>query len=547
MGVSGPRMDRARWVGMSIQHNSGEEPMPPNGGWILFTTILGSSLAFIDGTVVNVALPFLQQDLDASATGVQWVVQAYSLFLASLILVGGSLGDRLGRRKMYLVGVIVFTVASAAAAAAPNLETLIGARILQGIGGALLIPGSLSIISAQWTGAARGVAIGTWAGFTSITSAIGPVLGGFLVEQLSWRSVFFINLPIAVIVVVTCVIFVPESRSSKVTGPIDWAGAALVTISLGGLVFGFTQAASSGWVDAMTIGSLAVALVSGAIFLAVERRVEEPMVELSLFRSRTFTGTNLLTLLVYAGLGGALYYLPFNLVQVQDYSATAAGAALLPFVLVMFAGSRWAGGLIGRFGARLPLVIGPVITGFGYLLFALPDGDGSYWTTIFPATVVLGVGMTITVAPLTTTVMDAVDNRYSGLASGVNNAVSRAGGVLAIALFSIIMLGTFNTSLKEDLSDLSLNEDVSATIEASRDELAGMPVPASLEEGQRQVFRNAVNDAFTEGYRLVMMVSALIAFLGAGIAAMTVPGGKTIDCGIGEPAPMLQSGGTSAS
>src|SRR5665811_533562 len=209
MGVSGPRMDRARWVGMSIQHNSGEEPMPPNGGWILFTTILGSSLAFIDGTVVNVALPFLQQDLDASATGVQWVVQAYSLFLASLILVGGSLGDRLGRRKMYLVGVLVFTVASAAAAAAPNLETLIGARILQGIGGALLIPGSLSIISAQWTGAARGVAIGTWAGFTSITSAIGPVLGGFLVEQLSWRSVFFINLPIAVIVVVTCVIFVP--------------------------------------------------------------------------------------------------------------------------------------------------------------------------------------------------------------------------------------------------------------------------------------------------------------------------------------------------
>lgn len=516
---------------------------PAHAPWILFTMILGSSLAFIDGTVVNVALPFLQDDLDASATGVQWVVQAYSLFLASLILVGGSFGDRLGRRRMYLIGVVVFTGASVVAGAAPNLETLIAARAIQGIGGALLVPGSLAIISAEWTGTARGAAIGTWAGFSSITSAIGPVLGGFLVEQLSWRAVFFINVPIAIVVVLAGIRFVPESRDAGVTGGIDWLGAALVTGALGGLVFGFTAAAGSGWGDPVTIGSLALAVLAGAAFVAVELRAEAPMVELALFRSRTFTGTNLLTLLLYAGLGGGLYYLPFNLVQVQGYGATAAGAALLPFVLVMFAGSRWAGGLIGRYGSRLPLVVGPIIAGLGFVVFAVVDVNGPYWTTIFPATLVLGVGMTITIAPLTTTVMDSVDSRHSGVASGVNNAVSRAGGVLAIAVFSIIMLGAFERSLDDGLAGLSLGDDARAEIAASQDELAAMRPPEGLDEGERREFRGAVDDAFMDGYRLVMLASALIAFASAGIAATTVPSTGPITCGIGGPAPALQSGG----
>ncbi len=520
---------------------------PRHAGWILFTMILGSSLAFIDGTVVNVALPFLQEDLDASATGVQWVVQSYSLLLAALILVGGSLGDRLGRRKMYLLGVVVFTLASIVAGAAPSLESLIAARALQGIGGALLIPGSLAIISALWSGDARGVAIGTWAGFTSITTSIGPPLGGFLVEQLSWRAVFLINVPIAIVVVIACVAAVPENRDPEATGPIDWQGAALVTISLGGAALGFTQAAASGWTDALTMVSLAASIVAGAAFVIVERRSSSPMVELSLFRSSTFTGANLLTLLLYAGLTAALYYLPFNLVQVQGYSATAAGAAVLPFSLIMFAGSRWAGGLIGQFGARLPLMIGPAIVGIGFLLFAVPGIGGSYWTTVFPATVVLGIGMTITVAPLTTTVMNAVDERHSGLASGINNAVSRAGGVLAIAAFSIVMLGAFSASLDPRLDEMSLTRAARAEAAEMEDQLAAMPAPASLDTDQQMEFREAVDRAFVDGYRAVMIGCALIAFLGAAIAGVAIReheagAGEARDVRTHKPCPISQPG-----
>lgn len=513
---------------------------PEKSGWILFAVILGSSLAFIDGTVVNVALPFLQADLDASATGVQWIVQAYTLFLASLILVGGSLGDRLGRRRMYVSGVVVFTVASIVAGAAPNLETLIGARVLQGMGGALLIPGSLAIISALWSGTARGAAIGTWAGFTSITSSIGPALGGFLVEQFSWRAVFLINVPIAVAVVIVGVLKIPETRDAGATGRIDWPGTALITLALGGAVYGFTEAAASGWGDVVTLLSLAVAVVAGAGFVIVEQRTPEPMVELSLFRSSTFTGANLLTLLLYAGLTATLYYLPFNLVQVQDYGATAAGAAVLPFALIMFAGSRWAGGLIGRFGARPPLTLGPVIVGIGFVLFAIPEIGGSYWTTVFPATVVLGIGMVITVAPLTTTVMDAVDSRHSGLASGINNAVSRAGSALAIAVFSIVMLGTFGAALDENLAPLSPSDEARAEIRMTEDQLAAMPVPDSLDASQQTAFRTAVEYAFVDGFRAVMLGCALIAFISAGIAAVMVKERHETEREAARPCPITQ-------
>lgn len=514
---------------------------PENSGWILVAMILGSSLAFIDGTVVHVALPFLQADLDASATGVQWIVQAYSLFLASLILVGGSLGDRLGRRRLYVVGVVIFTVASIIAAVAPNLETLVGARVLQGVGGAMLIPGSLAIISALWSGTARGAAIGTWAGFTSITSAIGPALGGFLVEQFSWRAVFWINVPIAIMVVITCA-KVPETKDAQVTGRIDWPGAALITLALGSAVYGFTEAAASGWTDTVTLIALAGAVVSGAAFVVVERRTREPMVELSLFRSSTFTGANLLTLLLYAGLSAGLYYLPFNLVQVQGYGATAAGAAVLPFALIMFAGSRWAGGLIGQFGARLPLTVGPAVVGVAFLIFAIIGVGGSYWISVFPAMVTLGTGMTITVAPLTTTVMNAVDSRHSGLASGINNAVSRAGGVLAIAVFSILMVGTFSASLDEDLGQLSLPDSARAEIAMSQDQLAALPTPESLDAEQGAGLRESVEGAFVDGFRAVMIGCALIAFLSAGIAAVMVKEREAVDCDTPSPCPISQPG-----
>jgi EmrB/QacA subfamily drug resistance transporter len=477
---------------------------------VLAATILGSSMAFIEGTVVNVALPVLQLDLGATAADVQWVVQAYSLVLASLILVGGSLGDRFGRRRIFALGVALFTVASAWCGLAPELGQLIVARVAQGVGGALLVPGSLAIISATFSGEERGRAIGTWSGFTAITMAIGPVLGGWLIENVSWRWVFYMNLPLAVIVLAITLIHVPESRDDS-SGRLDWAGALLATVGLGGLVYGLTEAAVRGWTDPMVLVALALGVGALVSFVVVESRLRAPMVPLGLFRARTFTGANLLTLLLYAALGGALYYVPFNLLQVQGYTATGAGAALLPMILLMFGLSRWAGGLVHRYGARRPLIIGPFIAAVGFALFALPGVGGSYWTSVFPAIVVLGLGMTITVAPLTTTVMNAVEERHSGLASGINNAISRAGGVLAIATFSIVVTGIFNRSLDDRVADLGLPAAAQDEIAAEREQLAAIAAPEGLDAETAAAVDGAVDESFVAGFRVAMLLGAALA------------------------------------
>ncbi|MGI8485500.1 MAG: MFS transporter [Thermomicrobiales bacterium] len=475
-------------------------------------------------TVVNVALPTLQRELAATAASVQWVVQAYSLMLASLILVGGSLGDRLGRRKIFLVGTVLFTLASAWCGVAPNLEQLIAARALQGVGGALLVPGSLAIISATFPESERGKAIGTWSGFTAITSAVGPVLGGWLVEHLSWRAVFFMNIPLAIVVVVAALWHVPESRDVDATAAVDWLGAALITIGLGGLVFGFTEASVQGWGALTTVAALAVGVLAMMGFVITELRIASPMVPFDLFRSPTFSGANLLTFFLYASLSGALYFVPFNLIQVQGYSSTQAGAALLPMVLLLFGLSRWAGSLIDHFGARLPLILGPLIAAVGFALFALPSVGGSYWVTVFPAIVVLGIGMSITVAPLTTAVMTAVDERHSGLASGINNAVSRAAGVLAIAVFGILMAVavTFNQQLDDRIRDLPLDEGARVEVHSNRDQLAALPVLAGLDSSTAVSFADSVDRSFVAGYRLIMLAGAALAVASAVAAALLI-------------------------
>jgi EmrB/QacA subfamily drug resistance transporter len=502
------------------------EPSPraTTGRWVLVATILGSSMVFIDGSVVNVALPTLQEDLGATAAATQWVVEAYALFLAALILVGGALGDRYGRQRIFLIGTAMFAVTSLLCGLAPNIESLIATRAAQGVAGALLTPASLALISAAYPDeSARGRAIGTWSGFTSVTSAGGPVLGGWLVENLSWRWVFFINLPLAAAVLAITLTRVPESRDPA-AGPLDWPGALLATVGLGALVYGLIEAPGAGWGNPRVIASLALGVLSLAGFLLVEARSPSPMMPLSLFRSRTFSGTNLLTFLLYAALGGALYFVPFQLIQVQGYSSTAAGAAFLPFVLLTSSLARWSGGLIGTFGARLPLVVGPLIAAAGFALFAVPGIGGSYWTTYFPAVVVLGLGMAVTVAPLTTAVMGAVDQRRVGLASGVNNAVARTASVLAIAVFGIIVAAAFDRALNDHLNELSLPPADRQAVEDQKDDLAAAKAPADLDAATQQEVNDAIDESFLSGFRLAMLIAAGMAVAGALAAGLMIEG-----------------------
>jgi len=473
-------------------------------------------MAFIDGTVVNVALPALQTGLNASLADVQWVIEAYSLLLAALLLVGGSLGDRYGRRRIFVIGVVIFSAASAGCGLAGNVHQLIIARAVQGFGAALLVPGSLAIISSAFREADRGRAIGTWSGFSAITAAIGPVLGGWLIDQVSWRAVFFINIPLAIVVVVIALRHVPESIGNA-KGRLDWSGAVLTTASLGTLVFALIESSRLTFAHPVVMVSLVAA---GGCFIGLillERRRRDPMLPMELFQSRTFTGANLLTLFLYGALGGTLFFFPLNLIQVQRYSPTQAGAALLPLILIIFLLSRWSGGLVHRYGAKIPLVIGPLIAATGFALFIIPSLGGSYWSTFFPAVVVLGIGMAVSVAPLTTTVMNSVAQTRAGIASGINNAVSRVAGLLAIAVLGIVMLQEFNHTLDTKLSGLP--SSIRQSLNQQRDKLAAADLPQNIPPAVRAQSRVAIDYSFVAGFRAVMFAGALLA-AGAAICAL---------------------------
>ena len=488
--------------------------------WVLAATILASGMAFIDGTIVNVALPALQDGLGATATDAQWIVESYALMLAALILVGGSLGDHFGRRRVFMAGVVLFAAASVWCGLARGPDELILARGVQGIGGALLVPGSLSIIGASFSEERRGKAIGTWSGFSGVTAALGPVLGGFLIEQISWRAAFLINVPLAVVVLVIASRHVPESRDPD-AARLDLSGAALATVGLGGVVYGLIESSTAGFADARVLLALVAGAVALAGFVAVERRKQEPMMPPALFRSRNFSGANLLTLFLYAGLGGALYYLPFNLIQVHGYSATAAGSAFLPFIVLTFLLSRWAGGLVTRYGPRPPLVIGPVITAAGFGLLALPGaGDPSYWTGFFPAVAVLGLGMSFVIAPLTATALSSVSGSHSGLASGVNNAVSRTATLLAIALLGIFVFAAFSASLDARTSSLDLAPGDRAALEREKSGLGAADAPPGVSEAAAERIETAIRESFVTGFRVAMVISAFLALVSALCAAL---------------------------
>jgi EmrB/QacA subfamily drug resistance transporter len=482
--------------------------------WVLAATIIASSMVFIDGSVVNVALPSIQANLDAPVSQAQWIVNAYVLTLGALILVGGAAGDRFGRRRVCIAGLLLFTAASVWCGLALSSSMLVVARAAQGVGGALLVPSSLAIISASFPGQQRGRAIGTWAGASALTTALGPIAGGWLVDTLSWRAIFFINVPLALVALLLAVRWVPESRNQS-AGGVDWTGGALAVLGLGLLAYGLTATSSAGWSQLPVLGCLAGGGVSLGMLIWWERRAPAPMLPLALFRSPTFSGANVITLLLYFALSGEMFFLPFDLIDIQGYSATAAGAAFLPLTLIMGGLSRWSGGLNERYGSRALLVVGSVVVAAGLALFAVPARGGSYWSTVFPAMVVWGCGMTLIVAPLTTTVMHAAGDSNAGAASGINNATARIAGMLAVALLGAIAVGVFRTALDARLQALHAPVGVRQALQPEVQKLAEAQLPPQIEGVSRQALRRALDDSFVYSFRVVTLVAAATALLSA--------------------------------
>jgi len=486
--------------------------------WVLLATILGSAMPGIDATAVNVALPVLQREMHAGADAIQWVVEGYSLFLCALILVGGSLGDHLGRRRMFLLGVLVFAGASAGCALSQTIAELIAARCLQGIGGALLVPESLALIAASFDERRRGAAIGTWSGFLAATMAIGPLLGGWLVQAVSWRFVFVINLPIALAIVVVTRRYVAESRDERSGRRIDWSGAAIVTAALGLLTYGFIVLQGT-HVEMVGFAAVAGGLALFGLFAYLEHRVSAPMVPLEIFASPGFAVANLYTLLLYAALGAALFFVPFDLINVQHYAPVVAGAALLPMILLMALSSRWSGALATRIGARIPLALGALVAGLGFAALGFAGIGGSYWSAFFPAVLLVGIGASTFVAPLTTTVMNSAPLELAGSASGINNAVSRAAGLLAIALLGIVIVSSTHQALRR--SDGGLPPAVRHVLEKSS-LLSGRAPDRGIPRALRAAAQRSVDRSYAIGFRDAMMTCAILAWISAGIALRLV-------------------------
>ena len=500
----------------------------PTGRWTMFSTILATSMAFIDGTALNVILPSLQKDLSATGVDLFWVLNSYLLMLAALIIVGGSLGDKLGRVKIFKFGILIFTIGSALCGLSQDVFQLIIFRTIQGIGGAFMIPGSLSIISAVFSKEEKGKAIGTWSAATTIVTICGPVLGGALADIGLWRLIFFINIPFGILSILALQFKVPESREPG-SSAIDWSGAVTLVISLAALTFGFLEMPELGYEHPLVITSLVLGVVFLIIFLAIENRVSEPMVPLKMFANKTFSGVNLLSFFLYAGMGAVMLFLSLNIIQVQGYSQFQAGLTFLPFSIIMVLTARKMGALTGKYGARRFLILGPAITGAGMLWFSfieMTQGPAEYWSTFFPPFLLFAIGIAITVVPLTTAVMTCVDESKSGIASGINNSVTRISGTFMNAILGAVAILIFGNYVLEALAGVSVSSDVQNEIMKESVKL-GEAVASAEYSAQLQATVNAIYDySFIAVYKLVCQISAVLAFLSAAISFFMVEGKK---------------------
>jgi len=488
------------------------------GKWIMVSAILASAMAFIDGTALNVVLPALQKNLNATGADLFWLLNAYLLILASLILVGGSLGDKLGRKKIFMLGIFIFIIGSAACGFAPTVFLLIIFRIIQGIGGALMIPGSLSLISSSINENERGKAIGTWSAITTVVTMGGPILGGTLADAGLWRYIFFINVPIGIWALIILAFKVKESRDEDADKAIDMAGAISIALSLASLTFGFLRIPAVGFKSAQVYLTLLSGIILLIVFLVVEKKSKHPMMPLDLFTNPVFTGVNLLTFFLYAGLGAGMLFLSLNLVQVQGYSQLQSGLTFLPFTVLMITIARFAGTVADKYGPRLLLIVGPATAGTGLLLLSFVKqtaGPSEYWMTFFPGIIMFGLGMSFTVAPLTATVMTSVSDHLSGTASGVNNALTRISNVFANAIFGALAVLLFAGVLQNKIQSIPLDANVKQAVVKEAANLGNAKVPNQVNSQYKKNISTSYRESFIHAYSVIMKISAGLGFLGA--------------------------------
>jgi EmrB/QacA subfamily drug resistance transporter len=484
----------------------------------LIATILGSTVVFLDSTVVNVALPAVADDLDAGLAGQQWVVEAYMLTLVSLLLVGGSLGDQLGRRRMFVAGLVGFGATSALCAIAPTIEFLIAARALQGVAGALLVPGSLAIVAATFEGEERGRAVGTWTAWTGIATVFGPAGGGALIGLLSWRSIFWINLPLVAVTAFIALRAVRESSDPDARRGVDWPGIALSAAGLGGPVFALIEQPTRGWGDPLVWVPLLAGIACFAAFILYEARARQPMLDLGLFRIRNFAVANLTTLAAYGGLIGGLFFVGLFLQQIADYTPLEAGLATIPISLLLFVLSPRFGRIASGVGPRLPMTAGPIVGGLGLILMLRVGPGADYLADVFPAILVFGLGLAATVAPLTATVLDSVKESRVGIASGVNNGVSRVAGLLAIAVLGAVISAHFGASLDNELGARPLGAAAERSLADARSQPLGLPDTQHLSAAEANRLHSAAASASTSAFHLGVLIAGLLMIAG-GVAA----------------------------